>query len=505
MSDPESKSRSYAQILKSSSIIGGAQGVNYLIGMIKVKLVAMLLGPTGVGLIGLYQSATGLVGTLAGLGIGSSGVREIAEAMGTGDQLKAARMVRVLRRACWVTGFLGWALTAIFAVPLSQWVFGSSERAGAIAVLGVTLLVGAISSGQSALIQGARRIGDLARFSVISVIAGTIVSVGIYYNWGEKGIVPVFIVTALVNLGFSWWFARKIHVSHVELSWLETWQNSKRLLGLGVAFMWSGLMGAGVALVTRALIVRNLGLDANGIYQAAWGISGMFAGFILSAMGADFYPRLTAVSSDHSAVNQLVNEQTEIGILLALPGLLGTLAFAPWIMVLFYSSEFVSGASLLPVVVLGIFGRIISWPMGFILLAKGSSKWYIFSETCANVVHVALIVILLPIFGLWGIALALPLMYAFYTVLMCTITHRLTGFVWNRSVSTLLLTAAALVVAGFIAQEFLQGAIALAVGFAITVFASLFSLRGVAARLGHEHRAIKLALRIPGMRLVCGV
>ena len=36
---------SYGQILKSSSIIGGAQGINYLIGMVRVKLVAVLLGP----------------------------------------------------------------------------------------------------------------------------------------------------------------------------------------------------------------------------------------------------------------------------------------------------------------------------------------------------------------------------------------------------------------------------------------------------------------------------
>ena len=42
-----SEKHSCGQILKSSSIIGGAQGINYLIGMVRVKLVAVLIcGPT---------------------------------------------------------------------------------------------------------------------------------------------------------------------------------------------------------------------------------------------------------------------------------------------------------------------------------------------------------------------------------------------------------------------------------------------------------------------------
>jgi PST family polysaccharide transporter len=64
-------------------------------------------------------------------------------------------------------------------------------------------------------------------------------------------------------------------------------------------------------------------------------------------MGADYYPRLTGVAHDHAAVNRLVNEQTEIGLLLAVPGLLATLALAPWIIRLFYTSEFLPAVELL--------------------------------------------------------------------------------------------------------------------------------------------------------------
>ena len=48
------KPSSYRRMLKTSSIIGGASVVNVLIGLVRTKVLAVLLGPTGVGLVSLY-------------------------------------------------------------------------------------------------------------------------------------------------------------------------------------------------------------------------------------------------------------------------------------------------------------------------------------------------------------------------------------------------------------------------------------------------------------------
>lgn len=473
--------------------------------MVRTKLVAILLGPTGVGLVGLYQSAIGLVGALANLGIAQSGVREVAEAHAIGDAERVARTVKTLRRACWVTGILGWLLTVALAYPLSVWIFGSGERAWAVAILGVTLLFGAISGGQTALLQGVRRIGDLARLNVLSVLTSTVIAIGLYAWLGERGIVPVLLMVALVNLGFSWWFARRVSVVEVPLNWVETWNNSRQLVGLGLAFMWSGLLTAGVALAIRSLIVRDLGLDAAGIYQAAWGISGMFAGFILLAMGADFYPRLTALSSDPPGMARLVNEQTEIGILLALPGLLGTLAFASMLMKVFYTAKFLPGAELLPWFVFGIFGRILSWPLGFIQLALGASRWFAATETVFVAIHLGLSIVMLRWLGLWGVALAFACVYGLYTVGMLWVGARLIRFRWSTSVIQMLSLSTLLVASGFAAQHFISGWPGLVVGTCLTIASALFSLRGVASRLGSQHQLVQMACRVPGGRLVCGI
>lgn len=486
MSKPEKNT--YSDILRASSIMGGAQALNYLVGMVRVKIIAVLLGPAGVGLIGLYSSALGLVGTVTSLGIASSGVREVALAHGQDDPQAVARTVKVLRRACWATGLLGWALSAALAVPLSRWAFGDTAHAAAIAVLGVTLLLGAISGGQAALLQGVRRIGDLARIQVLAVLLNTVVAVGLYTWLREEGIVPVLVATAVVSLACSWWFARRVALHPVELPWRQTWRETRRLAKLGFAFMWSALLMAGLDIFTRSLITRSHGLEAAGYYQAAWALSGMFAAFVLSAMGTDFYPRLTAVIEDREAAVRAVNEQTEIGILLALPGLLATLAFGPWILELFYSKKFLPAAELMPWFILGVFGRVVSWPLGFIQLAKGASRVFMLTETSTIALWMVLVFLLVPPFGVVGTAYAFALVYAFYTLVMLGVSRHLTGFHWSRSVKKLLALSSLMVALSFGLTLMAQGWIAAAGGGILTLVGSIISLRGLGQHVGPGHR-----------------
>lgn len=484
---------SYRDILRASSIMGGAQALNYLVAMVRVKIIAVLLDPAGVGLVGLYQSALGLVGAVSGLGIASSGVREVALVHdGQDDPQAVARTVKVLRRACWATGILGWALSAALAVPLSQWAFGDTAHAVAIAVLGVTLLLGAIDGGQTALLQGVRRIGDLARIQVVAMLLNTVVAIGLYAWLREEGIVPVLLATAVLSLGCSWWYARRVALHTVEMPWKQTWHEARRFAKLGFAFMWSGLLLAGLDMFTRSLITRTHGLEAAGYYQAAWALSGMFAAFVLSAMGTDFYPRLTAVIDDREAAVQAVNEQTEIGILLALPGLLATLAFGPFFLELFYSKKFLPAAELMPYFILGVFGRVVSWPLGFIQLAKGSSRFFLVTETISIFLWLALVAVLVPTVGVVGAAYAFAFTYLCYTFGMLWVGRHLIGFHWSRSVQKLLAISASIISLNFGLTIMTDGWVATVGGGLLTWVGGIISLLALAKRLGREHRVIRL-------------
>src|SRR4051794_23910135 len=88
--------QTYAQILKSTALIGGSSVANIGFGIIRNKAMAVWLGPGGVGLMGLYGSIADLTFNLAGMGVQSSGVRQIAEALGSGRAERVARTATVL-------------------------------------------------------------------------------------------------------------------------------------------------------------------------------------------------------------------------------------------------------------------------------------------------------------------------------------------------------------------------------------------------------------------------
>lgn len=473
--------------------------------MVRTKLVAVLLGPSGVGLVSLYRSITELVGVLSGLGIQNSGVREIAKSYSLDDEESQALAVKTLRRACWITGLLGWLITAALAWPLSQWLFESHDHAWVLVIIGFSLVLTSVGNGQRALLQGRRRIADIAKINVYGVLAGTAVALAVYGYYGKEGIPAVIILTALCNLLISWKYSRTLQSKDIPLQWLDTWKHAKGLVGVGLAFMTMGLFSASIAMVTRLLIIKNIGIEANGMYQAAWALSGLFAGFILRALSMDFYPRLSAISENNDKVNVAVNEQTEIGVLLSLPGLIGTLTFAPLLISLFYTSEFMAAAEVLPWLILGVFAKIIVWPMGMIQVAKGASRWIYFSEITGFLAAVAMIYWLIGLHGLIGVGMAIMISQLISIMLSRFVAGRLSQFFWSRKVLALMALTISFLVPAFFAQRWMPPTYALLLGGALTALAGVVSARGIGSRLGKDNRLVKVICSVPGGNWLCGV
>ena len=193
----------YRQIAKATSLFGGVQVFQIIITIIKSKFVAILLGPFGMGIVGLLSSTTGLITELTNFGLGTSAVRDISEANGTQDEKRISTVITVMRRLVWLTGLLGAGITLIFSPLLSQMTFGNKEYTAAFVWLSITLLLNQLSSGQLVLLQGLRKLQDLAKANVLGSLIGLIITVPLYYLLGVRGIVPVIIITSIISLIFS--------------------------------------------------------------------------------------------------------------------------------------------------------------------------------------------------------------------------------------------------------------------------------------------------------------
>jgi PST family polysaccharide transporter len=474
-------------------------------GMVSVKFAAVLIGTSGMGLLASFTALQGLIVILAGLGIQSSAVRDIAAAVALNDPAAVGRKVYALQRICWLTGLAGLAFAVLLSSLISQLSFGSVNYQFEIAGLGFAIFFANLSGGQMALIQGMRRIGDLARVNIFSAVIGTVAAVGFYAALGLRGIVPALVAVAAIQLGFSWRYARRVPVSQVVLGWRQVFAEAGSMVRLGLVFMWSALLATGVTYFTVVLITQQHGLPAAGIYSAAFALSGVFVSFVLQAMAADYYPRLTAAGNDNSEMARLVNEQTEIGMLLAIPGLLATMALAPWVIQLFYTSEFLGAVELLHWFILGCVGRVISWPLSYVMLALGKGRWFLFTETTFNLLHVVLIALGLYFFGIEGVAIAFSVLYLGYIGATYLVSRHLIDFRWSAACTRLALLALPPLILTFLAVRWLPLWPATVSGCLLTLAVSVHALRNLVQRVGREHRIFKTLGKVPGARALCGL
>ena len=196
----EGGSGTYVQILRSSIIIGGSSAANVVVGIARTKAMAVMLGPAGFGLMGAFTTIVDLARSFAQLGISNSGVRQIAQSTGSADGQRIALTVFVLRRTAVILGILG-AHCCLLPSPseVASITFGNETHAGAVTLLALAVFFRLVADGQGALLQGLRRIGDMARIGVISALVGTVLSVAVVYALRENGIALSLVVMAAAS------------------------------------------------------------------------------------------------------------------------------------------------------------------------------------------------------------------------------------------------------------------------------------------------------------------
>lgn len=482
---------SYRRILKSTSIIGGASVINILIGLVRTKILAVLLGPAGVGLVSLY---TGLITTataVATMGIGTVGTRQIAEALSQENERALAVVHRAMTWGALLLAAAGalvvWSSREMLAVR----VLGGAEHSTLVGWLALGVALSVAGASQGALIQGMRRIGDMARLSVFGALLNTVMGMALLWQWGQAGLLAYVLIGPLVNFLLGHLYVSRLpKVTSEPISMQEMAHQWQTLLRLGVPFMGAGLVGALVQLWIRVEVGHALGAESLGHFQAAWTISMQYIGFVLAAMGADYYPRLTGVINDHKAATRLVNEQTEIALLLSAPLFIAMIGLAPWVINLLYSGEFSPAVDVLRWQILGDVLKVASWPLGFVILAAGAGKTFFWTETVALMLMGGLIAGFSSSVGLQITGISFLLCYLVYLPLVYLLAKRRIGFQWSGSVVKLIVITFVLCIAvAIISTHYWSGAI---VTVAISLAFALYTLARIASTSNYGGPAVRI-------------
>ena len=447
----------YRQIFRATSIFGGVQVYNIIVGIIRAKIIAILLGPTGVGIISLFTSTIQLLNQATGFGVDQSGVRDIAEAYGTRDEKRISITFTVVRKIIWFTGLLGAIVCIIFAGSLSELTFGTSDYRWSFVVLSGVILLTQLGNGQSMLLRGTRRIKELAKSSMLGATLGLLVSIPFYYFYGIKGIVPSLFLSSVFICSIYWLYARKLKVLPSYLPLNQIFKQSKLMVKFGIMLVLSSLLGSLIMYIIRIFISNTGSVNEVGLFSACFMIIENYVRMVFAAMATDFYPRLSAINKWNDKLNEMTNYQIAIGISIIAPLIVIFIVFAPFLLVLLYSEEFVPITTMLQLAIVGVLFQVASWAMTFIMLAKADTKLYFVKESIAGIFMLLIYILGYYCYGLVGIGIAFILANIFHLCICFVFVHKSSKFYFDDKYFLMLSIYLLLIIGTLLSAFFLEG------------------------------------------------
>ena len=318
MSMENNTKSSYHHILKYASLFGSIQALNIFIGMVRNKLVALILGPGGIGLMSLFNSAISLLSNATNLGIATSSVKTLSELYEKGDEEVTRRHVHVIRMWAFVTAILGFLVCALAGPFLNNFSFTWGNHVKHFVFLAPTVGMLAITGGETAILKSARRLRNLAKVSVWNVFLALILTTPIIYLYGQKGIIPTITLITFTQMLLTMHYSYRVFPLSFKFD-RNLLREGVPMIRLGIAFVMAGVFGSGADFLIRASLNNIASLNMLGLYNAGFMMSVTYAGMVFTSMETDYYPRLSAIGHDVQQMSSTVNHQVEVSLLMISP------------------------------------------------------------------------------------------------------------------------------------------------------------------------------------------
>lgn len=420
-------------LAKAIVFFGGTQFITILAAIIRTKVAAETVGPTGVGLSSLFLSITMFVATAVSLGISTSSIQTLSKINSEGTAEDIRRQISLLRLWECLSGGLGMIAMILTSPLLCKIYFGDwQSHLHSVVMLSVVPPATIIIGIEGAMLKALQKTRLLTFFFTSQAIISLIVSIPLYITLGWDGIPIIIALQAVINalvalaLGFS------ICDELPEWHWLKDrkgfWNMSRPMITLGIAFIISGLCVTTQELVMQSYINAVSSLFIVGLYKSGYQLAITYPAMIFTAIDNDYYPRLTALGNNVMERNILIKRQMKVLTLITTPCIVIFILLLPWIVPLLLSNSF---TQLIPMVSFGavaIIIRSLYLPIAYMPLALGKSKDFIHLEIVSAITFVIFAIIGCNLYDLTGIGISFIVSQTFDLVYVYFFSKRKYGF-----------------------------------------------------------------------------
>lgn len=391
-----------ARVVKAITLLGSTQGFNMVCNVARMKILSLLAGPAGVGLMGALTQASDLIGNLTQLNVRTSAVPHLAGA----PPEKFNSILTCVRRYGRLLGCIGMALMFLLAPWLSIFTFGSTEFAWAYRLVSVSILMQALQGSELVVLQATGRYKPIATSGLFTAVSGLLLAVPLYWFLREDGIAPSIVGYAVFAWLGAMWFTRKYRHTGPKPAWGESLKLGRGFIIVGALLTVTSLIGDLENFVFIAIIRYLGGEDTLGVFQSGYILVWRYTSIFFMAFSMEFYPRIIKVINRKRHVKLLITHQSIVSTWMMLPCSAAVILLAPWLIRLLFSSEFLAAQ---PYVVWGMVAmclRPATMAISYSFLASGRNKTYCLTEIISGLFGLALNTLAFYFWGFTGLGLS---------------------------------------------------------------------------------------------------
>lgn len=453
----------------SAGVLSLSAVSNLVRAIVTAKLLALALGPSLTGDLAQILNFSAFLFQIIPLGLTTGVAKLVADS--PSDRTKVGAVVGTSAALALASATVCAILLAPFSSQLSQVLTGSSAYSFPVLLILLSLPLYNVAGVLSYILQGLADIRGLTVANVATAASSLVVLIPATIAFklvGATAAVTIASILQFAFFGFMVWWAfrnRRWALSSAHFSRAT----ARSLLQYGGVLLIAGIGAWGSLLVVRTIGIHTLGELQNGFYQVVNGVSAQYMAVFIVWMAAYVFPRVVG-EKDPERTQTMLNSVLRANLLIMGSGMVAVVALREPVVRLLYSPAFLAAAPVLPIQVLGDYGRVIGWSFGICLLARGRTRAYLLAMLTQDMLWMAISPMAMRTFGIAALAMGYSLSSLAWPALMYPMVRRWFGVRISREGALLSIIGLVAIVGAI----FLPGLPGLVLAAAIPVAVYLF-------------------------------
>ncbi len=384
-------------------------------GFVSMKVVAVIVGPLGIALVGQFNNFTSIIMTLALGGISSGVIKYTSEYKDNQEELS-----KVWHTITWVSIVLSVPVIIILLV-LHNWL---AEEFLHDAKYSSILVVFAFSLGfyvaNSLLLNILNGLHQIKRFNLLNTlnsILGLLVTIWLVHQYKVYGALLAIVTSQSITFFIIVFFVRK-----------QVWFKLSNFLGKFDKFYFKKLLSFTAMSLTsmcviptsqmfvRGYLADHTSWDVAGCWQGMQKISDAYLMIVYTALGTYFLPKLANLQD-----KELIRKEINNGYKLIMPFVIGSAIIIylmrDFIIHLLFSKSFGAMRSMFAWQLVGDCFKIASWILAYLMLARAKTKLFMITEIIFGISFPLLSYLFINLAGVNGAVMAFAFNYMVYFIL----------------------------------------------------------------------------------------